>query len=264
MVVIAHTLCGLGSMAALIKAPRIAPAGIRLPHACPPPLSVSEDANAAPAASHECFDGCQGSLEPSAIDEANNHRIAELQASLAKELAEIDAVREASRAEGYAAGYREGVGAGGEAARVAGDRQILERLALLDELLAQTRSAFDKVLANAEAVIAAIVFEAVCKIVGRQLTTPEGVAAVVHQVVERAGSDACLSIRVAPTDFVWLQGSGLLPEKQSALAGPMIVEDSDVVLGGCVVTVANGEIDGRIETQFRNFAQGLKDAIRQR
>ncbi len=257
-------LCRLDTMAALIKAPRIDASGIRLPHACPQVPEAGEHVPVIQAPAPVHHDGRQFALDPSCIDEENERRIAELQASLNRELAEIATLRETRREEGYVAGYQNGIEAGRQAACSAADKKVDERLVIIDEMLQQLRSTFDGVLANAESIIAAIVFEAVCKIVGRELASVEGATAAIRQIIERVGADACVTIRLAPSDFAWLQGKGLHAGALPASLAQVIAEDPNVVLGGCLVTVANGEIDGRIETQFRNFAQGLKDAIRQR
>lgn len=250
----------MDALSKVIKAPPVDSTGICLPHACPSPVPAVqriEDNQANPA-------GDLHSSEPSVPPDEDVRRMADLEASLTRELAAIDALREKVREEGYALGYREGRDAGEAAARIAGEKQIAERVALLAEILAQLRSSFNEVMANAEPLVAAIAFEAVCKVIGQQLTTQTGVTNAMRQVIARIGQENCLSVRLAPPDLAWLRESGVLPNMLGEFDDAMFVEDAEISLGGCIVTVANGEIDGRIETQFRNFAQSLKDAIRHR
>lgn len=165
------------------------------------------------------------------------------------------ALLEEARQQAAREGFEKGLNEGHEAAR--SDQQ--ESLAAWSALLASGRAEIAELLVEAETLIAAVVFESVCKIVGRQLPSAEGCAAVVREVLARVGREEVVSVRVSPADHAMLEataGSGI------DIEGVLIEPDEGIELGGCVLSLKAGSIDGRIETQFRQFAQSLKDAAR--
>jgi len=171
----------------------------------------------------------------------------------------LTALEEKAFREGYAAGLRKG--------EEKGQEKYLLASAALRKILDSANTSIAKTISDAEEIVGAIVFEAVCKIVGDLLVTKEGVGAVVSQVVSRAKQDELISIKVSAGDLEHL----LLrtPENAQAsstngLGGVKYEADEHVELGGCIVQLKYGYIDGRIETQFRSFAQSLKEAAHRR
>jgi len=148
-----------------------------------------------------------------------------------------------------------------------GRRTAAAECAVLHDMLKQVAESasesLPRLLAEAQDVIAAVVFEAVSKIVGRELVSPEGCAAAIEQVVSRISRESIVSIKVAPSDFDRLNSavnSGISAEPVLRILDLPLEPDPQVGLGGCILTLKAGSLDGRIETQFRNFAQTLKDA----
>lgn len=171
----------------------------------------------------------------------------------------LTALEEKAFREGYAAGFRKGEEKGQE-------KYLLASVALR-KVLDSANTAITKTISDAEEIVGAIVFEAVCKIVGDHLVTKEGVDAVVSQVVSRAKQDELILVKVSASDLEHL----LLRASENAQAsstnglGEFKFEaDEHVELGGCIVQLKHGHIDGRIETQFRAFAQSLKEAAHRR
>lgn len=176
---------------------------------------------------------------PSEAPEEQERRTKEL---LAAQQASLKAIEE-----GFAKGLAEG--------KRTAEGKYAEALDALAKLAENGRDSVSGLLRDAEEVIGAIVFEAVCKIVGKDLASQEGRFAVVQQVLASAMQEEVVSIRVSPKDCHSLKA------QHPALP---IEPDDRIELGGCILALKGGSIDGRIETQFRVFAQGLKDALRER
>lgn len=169
----------------------------------------------------------------------------------------LKSIIDRAECDGYAVGFAKGEKAGADA--------FAEAIEVLVRAKASMDRSCNDVLLNAETIVGAIVFEAVCKIVGRCLTTDEGCRAVVEEVVSRVRRDSVVSLHMAPKDVERIcltAGQAANSEIMDRIAELRIEPDDSVELGGCVVQLIGGSIDGRIETQFRVLAQSLKDAAR--
>jgi len=173
-----------------------------------------------------------------------------IRARLEKEHREaLSALEDDARREGHDAGFAKGEAAGRE--------KYLQAAETLRKLVETTNAAVADTLAAAEEVVGAIVFEAVCKIVGDKLMTAEGIRAVVAEVVSRAKRDEVISLKVCASDLGRLQAEASSDHVLGTLA---LEADDSVELGGCIVQLKGGYLDGRIETQFRAFAESIKEA----
>jgi len=162
-----------------------------------------------------------------------------------------------AEAKAVADGFTKGLAEG----KAKGEAGYYEAIKALGQALLEARAAIPKVLWEAEQLIAPVVFEAVCKIVGPQLSTPEGCEAIVRQVLARASDEEHISVRVSPKTYRLLsEYFGKNNGEALSVAEIPMEGDDNVELGGCILTLREGSVDGRIETQFRNFAQSLKDA----
>lgn len=160
-------------------------------------------------------------------------------------------IRERATVDAFAEGLEKG--------RQAGAQEYAERIDAFDRLLHSGRESLSAVLQESEEVIGAIVFESVCKIVGRTLASSESCALVVKEIVARVARDEVITVHVSPRDLVHFE-NGIDPPV--TFPGVSIEADETVELGGCLLTLKGGSIDGRIETQFRSLALSLKDAAR--
>lgn len=174
--------------------------------------------------------------------------------TLAERLAAVKEAEERAFAEASDRGLEEG--------RRAAAAECAELLDQIKQLNERASDALPLLLAEAHDLIASVVFEAVCKILGRELVTPDGCTAVIEQVVGRVAKESILTIRIAPADYDRLKNAlanGAVAEPVRRMLEMPIEPSAEVGLGGCVLTLKAGTLDGRIETQFRNFAQTLKD-----
>lgn len=178
----------------------------------------------------------------------------------------VEQGRVAGREEGHGPGFEEGMQAGLAEGKAAGLAQYEDAVGLLGDVARSARTALTTAVSQTEDVIAAIVFQTVCKIVGDKLLTAEGCRAVLQQVLAKANQDEVVAIRISPVDFERLQSAepDMDEARAKALSSIPLLPDDAVELGGCLVTLENGSIDGRIETQFRAFAQSLKDVVKSR
>ena len=155
---------------------------------------------------------------------------------------------------GYAAGLDQGAKQGAEAYSTA--------IGVLEEVARAGREAVTSGVVNAEALIGEIVFQVVCKIVGDTLNTPQGVQAVVGEVLTEVKRHEVVALKLAPANLkLLLEHEATLQPQFARLQSLGLEADERVALGGCIVQLKGGHIDARIETQFRAFAQSLKEAV---
>lgn len=205
----------------------------------------------APAPAHET----PTESAPAATAAAERQR----QELLEAQQAALQAAEARAVEEGFAKGLAEG--------RQVGEKEYADAIRALVALVEKAQASFAGLIRESEDVIAAIVFEAVCKIVGQKLATPEGCAAVIEQVLAKTTRDEVVSVRISPDDYRRLtqhaSGDAAAPGATRLAALPLEPDDR-IELGGCILGLKGGSIDGRIETQFRSFAQSLKDAAKHR
>ena len=159
-------------------------------------------------------------------------------------------------------GYRQGYLQGESDAQLKHAEAVESLLQLVDK----GQASLSQLLQASEMLIGAIVFEAAGKVIGDQLLTVEGCRNIIGKVIKNTLDQEVILLKVSPQDFERLQfltnngdGSGdVLVDRLTKLP---IEADSAVELGGCVVELRDGSIDGRIETQMRMFAQSIKDAF---
>lgn len=208
-----------------------------------PTLSHDERRRAGMGVPGAASDGMTPSLpsvgDPEALRLAREAREAEERATL----------RDAARAEGYAAGLDE--------ARAA-MREVTTRLEALVEGLRRTEAAAYDGLADR---VTELVFEAVVKIVGEQSRTAAGIGGIVRTAIAAAREGAQVRrVRLAPDDLSLVRSEA--PELLEAWKSQEVeaVADARVQLGGCIVEGERGNVDARLETQLERLREALIEA----
>lgn len=163
---------------------------------------------------------------------------------------------ELAQREGKEQGYREGY----EVGFSQGQAEYEERVSRLESVIAAANNALEQGIEGVEDAAVEIVYMAVCKILGAALTERDGVAAVVRQVIALSKDREKLVIRVSPSDFDLLKDmkTGLMHDVVIANGG--LLPDDRVVLGGCLLETAGGNLDGRLEIQLDQFREALLSA----
>lgn len=171
---------------------------------------------------------------------------------------ELETIKEAARKQGYEAGLSEG--------RVAGRTQGLEeakaaqaeQAELLSKLFKHIEKHVGEQIAGLEVIAVDIVLSACRKILGEAACHPDGVAAIVKTAVAAARRDEVTSVRLHSRTLSLLANATGTPLPPTL----PLVPDDDISTGGCMVEVAGGNIDARLETQFRLLAIALSDAAK--
>ncbi len=172
----------------------------------------------------------------------------QLQQKNAEQLAKLE---EQVRSDGFKQGYIEGLAIAKE--------ELAETLRALESLPEKGKLALEEQLDSHHALIASIVFEAVCKIIGERLVTVDGCKELVSHLIRGVLEEDLVAVKVSPRDLARIQKAGL--EASPPFSDFKLEADSSVELGGCIIKLRDGVIDGRIETQFGIFADTLKDVV---
>jgi flagellar biosynthesis/type III secretory pathway protein FliH len=219
---------GAAAPAAAVSTPSpAAAAGISLPPAgaavgMPAPAAGPTPTQPAPAAAAEAAAALQ-------------------EAARLKAQAELADLRAEAERRGYAAGHDKG-----EADARRELQSQVERFEGLAVQLVQARAA---VLADAEDGVVELAFAALCRILGEQAATREGVLAMVARCAAGAGEREQVGVRLHPDDFALLGEAAAHPARVSP--------DPGIVLGGCIVDSSTGALDARLETQLARLAETL-------
>ena len=167
---------------------------------------------------------------------------------------ELAARRQQAEEVGRAAGHAQGMG---EAAASA-QRKLHQMDALIEQLGLSLASGLD----GLEDIAVAIAFEAVVKILGNSMATPQGVRALVREAVARTKRQEKLAVRLSPDDFRLLMQESLDPH-WLARPGVELQPDEQVGVGGCLVHTDGGQLDAGLETQLSALRQVLLQARQQ-
>lgn len=175
----------------------------------------------------------------SIIEEAD-HEADRIRKDAAKVLAEVEAVREKARQDGFAEGREDG-------------------MAQATELITKFESLKEEFYQKAEPEMIALVMEIAEKVVGRMVHDHrEAIVSIVRQAVESALGDR-VTIRLNPEDNKKVQ-----PQIKELQAGfdksrrLVFKEDDSISAGGCVVETEVGMIDAQLETQLRAIRKALE------
>ncbi|ROH85904.1 hypothetical protein ED236_09240 [Pseudomethylobacillus aquaticus] len=187
------------------------------------------------------------SLSPSTVgkvfmSEENTQHIKELE-------------QEAERT-GFERGYTKG--------ELEGRKQHQAATVALKQLVVNATGIIDQTVFDAENIIGSLVFETVCKVLGKQMLSPEACTAIIAEVLSGLQKEEFIEVRISPRDWAYInqhKESGNNHTGAGVFSGLPIVVDDQIALGGCVVKLKDGLIDARIETQLQMFAQNLKEAM---
>lgn len=157
--------------------------------------------------------------------------------------------QEEARSQGFKQGY--------EAGQAKAQDETAELLQLLGSLEQKSQLALGQQLDVDQGLMASIIFEAVCKILGEKLVTPEGCRDMLVHVLRGVAEEDIIAIKLAPRDLEKLKP--LL--SQPPLLGLKLEADASVAMGGCNIKLREGLLDARLETQLNILAQTLRELV---
>lgn len=141
--------------------------------------------------------------------------------------------------------------------------QLTPQYELLMSLLRKMPMELERRLADAEEDIVALAFEVICRVMGDEAATPEGLAGMIKAAAKNWHGRLPLEIHLHPDDLEMLQVQFKVTEQLAAerlgLDGLELrwVADSKVVMGGCLLQSSEGALDARLELQTELLRNSL-------
>lgn len=151
--------------------------------------------------------------------------------------AELAELRAEAERRGYAAGHEKG--------EAEARRQLQSQIERFQGLAAQMVQARAGVLEDGEDDVVELAYASLCRILGEQGATREGVMAMVGQGLRAVRAREQVVVRLHPDDHA------LMGQQTGFRADPAIA------LGGCIVDSSTGALDARLETQLALLADTL-------
>lgn len=181
--------------------------------------------------------------------ERANQRAASAEQELDELKAELRRIHEEAHDKGYAEGLAKG--------RSDMDGQLQANQADFQALLAAVQQELTQSVLDAEESLVEIAYTAACRVIGGAAIDKNGVIALVRSASQYVVTRQDVVIHVSEHDYRQLKGSEdeLLPGNMSSHF--QIVADARVKSGGCILEMATGSLDARLEVQL----QRLKDAF---
>lgn len=142
---------------------------------------------------------------------------------------------------------------------------LAQHQALFEQLLRRMPSELNTYLSGAEDDILGLAFDVICRVLGEQAATAQGLRDALAQALKAWHGRAPLSVHLHPDDLSLLKAdaeslqmlaaAGFNAERSSL----RWVSDPKVQLGGCLLRSSEGALDARLETQM----EALKNSLRQ-
>lgn len=223
---------------------------IRGPKFAGPPLVLTRDGatGIAPHLQEVSSLADAGGPEP-AVPPEPRMTYAEFEESLGERL---DAMFDEAREQGLKEGREQG--------RQEAEAAHAEQLEAMAGFLREARRSLEKEVVGLAEVGSEIVYEAVIKMLGQAGQSPEGVAAIVREVIRGAKDRSRLLVRVRRADLAWIQQSRDRILDGIDTGSVEFVADDRVILGGCILETPMGNLDGRLETQLAGLRELLLTA----
>lgn len=168
-------------------------------------------------------------------------------------LAEIEVLKSLAYEKAYSEGLIQGKEEGLK--QVSADMQ--QSLALLKDAEDKFKAQCQQYISSLDSVIAAIVFEAVLKIVGSEIKQPVNRAEIIQQVLAQYVGHPMLQVLVNPADIKALRQVLQNSDTEQAALETMIYPDSKVALGSCRIVFKESIINTDIYKQLQAFATHL-------
>jgi flagellar biosynthesis/type III secretory pathway protein FliH len=155
----------------------------------------------------------------------------------------------------YAEGYSEGL----EEVALKYDQELEK----IDLLLSSINDAIPEYLIKSEAVIASIVFESVCKIIGAALIDKTNVLELIKHTINQVEKEKIREIYISQNDYALIcnLGEDLTENSSVAMAridGFKFKVDPMLKIGGAKIKLIEGLIDASVDGQLEILAKSLK------
>ena len=156
--------------------------------------------------------------------------------------------------EGRTQGIQETEAKAREDAQAAVDRQ----LSLLEELVKELNQARGKVLAKAQEDILKLAMVIAARITHNEVRESDVIANNVREAINMAAGQQRIKIRLHPSDVAAIDScKESLVKTVSSLERIEIVEDGEIIPGGCVVETGDGSVDARLDRQMEEIRKVL-------
>lgn len=135
-----------------------------------------------------------------------------------------------------------------------------ESISRLKDILKSSQQSIQEYVAGSEKLIASIIFETVCKIIGDRLASYDGCKEYLLHVIRNVHRDDIVTIKVAPQDYALLMDKMSMDvDLKSQLSALNLEPDRSIKLGGAVIQLKEGLVDARIDEQLELLAHSLKE-----
>jgi len=156
--------------------------------------------------------------------------------------------------EDYAKGYSEGE----QKARDDAIASVEERAKLLDGLLRELEVIKRKILTDAQEDVVKLAMVIASKIIHREVKGSETVVDTVREAIDMASDKHSIRIKLNPADIPIVDShKGKFLETIKSLERIELIEDEEIIRGGCIVETTEGSVDARLDRQMEEIRKML-------
>lgn len=141
-----------------------------------------------------------------------------------------------------------------------------EQFEKIDSLIVSINEALPSYLKKNEAVIASIVFESVCKIIGEELADKSKSISVVDNTIRALDKNKVREILISQKDFNSIENLNKDLSADGVILENVIDQfifkvSQEINYGGCKIKLIDGFLDASIDGQLSNLSKSLKAKI---
>ncbi len=156
--------------------------------------------------------------------------------------------------EGYAKGFAEGV----QKAHDDAIASVEQRAKLLEELLRELEVIKSRIMTNSQEDIVKLAMVIASKIIHREVKGSEAVVDNVREAIDMASDKHSIRIKLNPADIPVVDSHrGEFLETIKSLERIELIEDDEIIPGGCIVETTEGSVDARLDRQMEEIRKML-------
>ncbi len=159
---------------------------------------------------------------------------------------------------GSSGGYARGIREGDAKAREEMQASVEKRVKLMEDLLAEMNDARDRILTETREDIVKLSMVIASKIIHREVKKSDVIVDNVREAIEMASDKHSITVKLNPADVGVINScKNTFLETINNLKRIEIIEDDEIIPGGCIVETKDGGIDARLDRQMEEIRKVL-------
>lgn len=171
---------------------------------------------------------------------------------------EVESMLDKREKDSYEKGYAKGLAEGVQKAHDDAITSVEQRAKLLEELLRELEVIKSRIMTNSQEDIVKLAMVIASKVIHREVKGSETVVDNVREAIDMASDKHSIRIKLNPADIPVVDSHrGEFLETIKSLERIELIEDDEIISGGCIVETTEGSVDARLDRQMEEIRKML-------